>query len=78
MATLQGAENLVRSPMHAKVSSINVVDGQDVTAGDTVLVLEAMKMEHSIKAPKGGILKLSAQFSMGEMIEHGRELFRID
>ena len=44
--------------------------GQKVTKGTTVLVIEAMKMEHSIIAPFDGIVKNIA-VKEGEQIEEG-------
>jgi propionyl-CoA carboxylase alpha chain len=45
---------LVRSPMPGLVLSIAVVAGQDVKAGDTLAVVEAMKMENVLRAERDG------------------------
>jgi biotin carboxyl carrier protein len=42
------------SPMPATVIGVNVAPGQDVTSGQTLIVLEAMKMELPIRAPGDG------------------------
>jgi acetyl/propionyl-CoA carboxylase alpha subunit len=42
------------SPMPATVISVNVQPGQEVSAGETLIVLEAMKMELPIRAPGEG------------------------
>jgi biotin carboxyl carrier protein len=42
------------SPMPATVISVNVAPGDEVTAGQTVIVLEAMKMELPVRAPGDG------------------------
>jgi 3-methylcrotonyl-CoA carboxylase alpha subunit len=47
----------VMSPMPATVVTINAQPGQTVAEGETVIVLEAMKMELPIKAPRGGRVK---------------------
>ncbi len=47
----------VRAPMQATVISIDVAPGDAVPAGWALLVLEAMKMEHVITAPGGGIVR---------------------
>ena len=39
------------------VVSIAVKEGETVAAGQTLLVIEAMKMEHAIKAPRAGVVK---------------------
>ncbi len=44
----------VTSPMQGTVVKVVVEDGQEVAEGDTVVVIEAMKMEQSIKAHKAG------------------------
>ncbi|VAW10271.1 Methylcrotonyl-CoA carboxylase biotin-containing subunit [hydrothermal vent metagenome] len=50
----QGGSGTLLSPMPGLVSIVEVEDGQQVTAGQRLLVLEAMKMEHAIKAPFDG------------------------
>jgi acetyl/propionyl-CoA carboxylase alpha subunit len=42
------------APMPAKVTKVLVAEGDTVAAGATLLVLEAMKMEHAVKAPEAG------------------------
>ena len=49
-----GSGNSVLAPMPGKIISINVTTGQQVNAGDTVLILEAMKMEQEIKSSISG------------------------
>ncbi|MBN8555090.1 MAG: biotin/lipoyl-binding protein [Deltaproteobacteria bacterium] len=48
----QENETSLRSPMPAKVTKLNVKAGDSVKKGDLLLVVEAMKMEHQMKAPK--------------------------
>ena len=45
------------SPMPGIISKLNVTEGQKVSKGDVLLVLEAMKMENEIKAKKDCIIK---------------------
>ncbi len=42
------------APMPGQVKVLNVAEGDKVAAGDVLMVLEAMKMEHSLTAPKAG------------------------
>lgn len=49
-----GSGNSVVAPMPGKIISIKVTKGQSVNAGDTVLILEAMKMEQEIKSAVSG------------------------
>ncbi len=46
----------VKAPMSGNIISVNVTVGQQVKKGDTVVVLEAMKMENDIPAPKDGVI----------------------
>lgn len=53
-----GVPNLkVESPMPGSIFKIGVSVGQSVAAGDTLVVLEAMKMENDIVAPRAGTVK---------------------
>lgn len=47
----------IRAPLPGVVVSINVKEGDRVKQGDTLLVLESMKMENSLTAPRGGVVK---------------------
>ena len=53
----------VRAPMPGLVLRVAVARGQEVQPGDTLLVLEAMKMENAIKAPAAGVV---AEVHVGE------------
>ncbi len=52
----QVAAGSLLAPMPGAVVSVAVDTGQDVTAGQTVLVLEAMKMQHTVAAPHDGVV----------------------
>nr|WP_208321961.1 biotin carboxylase N-terminal domain-containing protein [Microbacterium chengjingii] len=54
------ADPELRSPMPGTIVAVRVADGDTVAAGDTVLVIEAMKMEHRIIAPLAGTVTLAA------------------
>jgi 3-methylcrotonyl-CoA carboxylase alpha subunit len=47
---------LVRAPMHGKVLSILVENGEAVTRGQRLAIIEAMKMEHTLVAPMDGVV----------------------
>ena len=51
------SEEVVTAPMPGIILSILVDEGQIVSAGDPLLVLEAMKMENEIHAPRSGVVK---------------------
>jgi len=50
----------VRSPMPGTVVTVSVTDGAPVEQGDTILTVEAMKMEHRLTAPVAGIVRMTA------------------
>ncbi len=52
-----GAAGPVRSPMPGRVSVVAVVEGERVTAGQQLVVVEAMKMEHVLTAPVDGVVR---------------------
>jgi 3-methylcrotonyl-CoA carboxylase alpha subunit len=61
------------SPMPGRIAALLVAPGAVVEANQPVLVLEAMKMEHMVRAPKGGILK-EFKFRIGDHVGDGVEL----
>jgi acetyl-CoA/propionyl-CoA carboxylase, biotin carboxylase, biotin carboxyl carrier protein len=50
------ADGTVRSPMPGTILAVHVTAGDTVTAGQPLLVVEAMKMEHTVTAPLGGVI----------------------
>ena len=50
---------VVRSPMPGTVVAVAVADGTRVSAGDPLLSVEAMKMEHQLRAPMDGVVSIS-------------------
>ena len=50
-------DNHVTTPMPGRIVAVNVEQGQKVEAGDTMLVVEAMKMENPVHAPVSGTVK---------------------
>ncbi len=63
----------VRAPMQGTVGTILVAVGDEVAAGATVVVMEAMKMEHVIAAPRSGIVR-SIDVSPGDAVFAGHDL----
>ena len=65
--------DMVKAPMPGKVLSIAVKAGAKVKRGDTVAVMEAMKMEHALPAPRDGVVesvsgKPGAQVAEGDIL----------
>ena len=57
----------IRSPLQAQVVQWLVTAGESVATGDVLVILEAMKMEHEIRAPHAGRLT-ELYFQAGEMV----------
>jgi biotin carboxyl carrier protein len=70
-------ESSVMAPMPATVISINTAVGQSVSEGDTVIVLEAMKMELPIRAPRTGVVT-AIHCAKGELVQPGVNLLELD
>jgi len=58
------------APMPGKILEVKVANGQSVTAGELLLVMEAMKMEHRIVAPSDGVITM-VNFSTGDQVQQG-------
>ena len=65
------------APMNGSIVRVLVEAGQQVEAGTALVVLEAMKMEHSIRAPHAGTVK-ALYCSEGEMVSEGAVLVELD
>lgn len=64
------------SPMPGRVRRVLVSEGASVERGQALLVLEAMKMEHSIRAPKDGTV-LRVCVAEGDLVDSGVELVEL-
>jgi 3-methylcrotonyl-CoA carboxylase alpha subunit len=65
--------NGLQAPMPGTIVSVDVQPGQTVTAGDRLLVMEAMKMEHSLLAPRDGKIQ-TIFYKPGDRVNEGVEL----
>ena len=61
------------APMPGKVIEVLIAKGDRVAEGDTLLLLEAMKMEHRIRAPFAGIVD-DLHYGAGDLVDEGAEL----
>ncbi|MBN2681392.1 MAG: biotin/lipoyl-binding protein [Bacteroidales bacterium] len=61
-------ENIIKSPMPGKVFKLLVEEGQKVNKGDSLIVVEAMKMENSLNATKDSVVK-KVNVAVGDMVE---------
>ena len=65
------------APMPATVAAVHVAPGQQVVRGDTLLTLEAMKMELPITAPRDGVVQAVA-CAVGELVQPGVALVTLE
>ena len=71
-----GAGEAIPSPLSGSVWKVQCAVGDSVTEGDTIIILEAMKMETEIKAPKSGTIQ-SIGVKEGDSINAGDTLVTI-
>ncbi|WP_454255020.1 acetyl/propionyl/methylcrotonyl-CoA carboxylase subunit alpha [Pseudomonas sp. Marseille-Q8238] len=76
-AGLAGHAGGLTAPMNGSIVRVLVEVGQQVEAGTALVVLEAMKMEHSIRAPQAGTVK-AIYCGEGELISEGTALVELE
>ncbi len=64
------------TPLPGVVVAVSTKVGESVKAGDTLMVIEAMKMEHSIRAPQDGVVKV-IHFRHGDRVPEGSALLEL-
>jgi len=72
-----GAEGGLTAPMPGKVIALVAAEGATVEKGAPLLILEAMKMEHTIAAPSAGTVK-AFRFAVGDQVTDGAELVEFE
>jgi 3-methylcrotonyl-CoA carboxylase alpha subunit len=71
-----GADSLT-APMPGKIIAVKVEPGAKVERGQALLVMEAMKMEHTIRAPADGTVE-KIHYKVGEQVDEGVELIHFE
>ncbi len=66
-------EVTIKSPMPGLIIAIPVETGQEVEKGQTLVILESMKMENELKSPRTGIV-LKVEVNAGASVEKGQKL----
>ena len=67
----------LNAPMNGTLVALLVDPGSKVKKGDTLLVMEAMKMEHTIIAPSDGVVT-EFYFQAGDLVDGGSELLAFE
>jgi biotin carboxyl carrier protein len=70
-------DNKVMSPMPGKVVKVLVKEGDEVSDGETVVIISAMKMESEYKSPKNGVVK-KVHVKDGDTIDSNQVLIELD
>jgi 3-methylcrotonyl-CoA carboxylase alpha subunit len=65
----------IKATLPGKIAAVNVIAGAEVAKGDIIVVLEAMKMEHSLTASRDGIIE-QVLVSVGRQVRAGDVLVR--
>ncbi len=74
---LLGSETGICAPMPGKILKILVEQNQEVEPKQNLVIVEAMKMEHNIRAPRKGVVK-KVNFKEGDLIDTGQEILEIE
>ncbi|MCB9453446.1 MAG: biotin/lipoyl-binding protein [Anaerolineaceae bacterium] len=69
-------EVAIKSPMPGLIVAIPVAEGQEVEAGQTIIILESMKMQNELKAPRNGIVA-RIHVTPGQTVEQKKTLVTI-
>ena len=69
-------DGVMTAPIPGKISAIAAQEGQSVAKGDTLVILEAMKMEYTLSAPFDGVVE-EVMAAVGDQVTEGAVLVRI-
>ena len=69
-------DGAITAPIPGKISAIAVREGQSVSKGDALVILEAMKMEYTLAAPFDGVVE-SLAAAVGAQVSEGAVLARV-
>ena len=78
--TVPGTEDVhggLVAPMPGVILELRAGPGDRVTAGETLVVMEAMKMEHHISAPEDGTIT-EVRVAVGQQVENGTALMVLE
>eukprot|EP00521_Asterionellopsis_glacialis_P007187 CAMPEP_0195289268 /NCGR_PEP_ID=MMETSP0707-20130614/5617_1 /TAXON_ID=33640 /ORGANISM="Asterionellopsis glacialis, Strain CCMP134" /LENGTH=776 /DNA_ID=CAMNT_0040349255 /DNA_START=36 /DNA_END=2366 /DNA_ORIENTATION=+ len=75
--TCTASHGVVKAPMPGKIVRVNISVGDTVSAGEVLLVMEAMKMEHAIKSPREGVVA-DISYAVGDVVKDGSVLAELE
>lgn len=75
--TATAARGGLTTPLPGVVAAVAVKAGQSVAAGEVLMVIEAMKMEHTITAPHAGVVQV-VHFAPGDRVPEGSALLELE
>ena len=76
-AATGGGDGVVKAPMHGRILELFVRPGDTVAGGQRLGLIEAMKMEHTLRAPFAGVVA-SMNVATGEQVVEGAEIMVIE
>lgn len=74
--TVDSGEISIKCPMPGMIVAIMVTEGQEVKAAQTLVILESMKMQNELKAPRDGVIQ-RIHIEAGNSVEQGKVLVTI-
>jgi 3-methylcrotonyl-CoA carboxylase alpha subunit len=72
-----GGDNVIKAPMHGRVLAVFAAIGDHVASGQRLAVIEAMKMEHTLRAPFAGVVK-ELPVSTGAQVVEGAPIMVLE
>ena len=69
--------NDIKAPMPGLILDINIAEGQEVKENDTLLILEAMKMENVLTSPRDGVIK-TISVAKGDAVDKNQLLIEFE
>ncbi len=73
----EAAAGKLTAPMPGRVAAVRVAPGERVARGHPLIVVEAMKMEHTVTAPAAGVVG-AVHYRVGDLVEEGAELLVLE
>ena len=76
-AVVQSGTFYLKAPMPGLVVAVSVTEGQEVKTGDVLLILESMKMQNELKAPRDGVVG-RIHVGPGDSVEQRQKMLSVE